>query len=187
MISWWCTALTRPWTWKWIPYPGIWVASIVPLILYSRSVRRHRGPTDWTKVAQFGGGMLAFWVATDWPLGTLGAGYLASAHMTQFLLYTLVSAPLLLLGLPEWMARDVVARLKIEKLVGWLGNSLVVSGLVYNVVLVTTHAPGTVQALRTSQLGWSSGCRSSHRSPRRSSVPPGRRWPISSSPPASWR
>ena len=47
MISWWCTALARPWSWQWIPYPGIWVASILPLILYGGAVRRHDGETDW--------------------------------------------------------------------------------------------------------------------------------------------
>jgi putative membrane protein len=116
-------------------------------------VRRHHGPTDHKKVAQFIGGMVVFWLATDWPLGALGAGYLASAHMTQFLLYTLVAAPLLLLGTPEWMARNFTRRLRIEKLTVWLGRSLVPSALIYNAILLSTHAPGTVEILRNSQLG----------------------------------
>jgi putative membrane protein len=97
--------------------------------------------------------MVVFWLATDWPLGALGAGYLASAHMTQFLLYTLVAAPLLLLGTPEWMARNFTRRLRIEKLTVWLGRSLVPSALIYNAILLSTHAPGTVEILRNSQLG----------------------------------
>ncbi len=153
MISWWCTALQRPWTWEWIPYPGIWAATVIPLFLYGRAVHRHEGPTDWRKVAQFTGGMLVFWMASDWPLGTLGAGYLASAHMTQFLLYTLVAAPLLLLGTPEWMARRITSLLRVERMVIWLGGSLVVSGTIYNVVLLATHAPASVEVLRTNQLG----------------------------------
>ncbi len=153
MISWWCTALARPWTWEWIPYPGIWAASLLPMFLYGRSVRRHPGPTDWKRLAQFMGGMLAFWAASDWPLGTLGAGYLASAHMTQFLLYTLVAAPLILLGTPEWMARRLTRRLRLERSTVWLGHSLVATGLIYNTILLATHAPGTVEVLRNSQLG----------------------------------
>ncbi|HEX6222148.1 MAG TPA: cytochrome c oxidase assembly protein, partial [Acidimicrobiia bacterium] len=153
MISWWCTALARPWTWEWIPYPGIWVASILPIVLYVRAIRRHPGPIDTRKAAQFVGGMLVFWIASDWPLGTLGAGYLASAHMTQFLLYTLVSAPLILLGTPEWLARASLDRLRLTPVVTWLGGALVASGLIYNTVLLTTHAPGTVETLRNSQLG----------------------------------
>jgi putative membrane protein len=153
VIVWWCTALERPWTWQWIPYPGIWVASIVPIIVYGRSVRRHDEPIDRKKAALFFAGMVVFWLASDWPLGALGAGYLASAHMTQFLLYTLVSAPLILLGTPEWMARRLTRRLRIEGVTKWLGRSLVATGLIYNLVLVSTHAPGTVAVLRTNQFG----------------------------------
>jgi cytochrome c oxidase assembly factor CtaG len=153
MISWWCTALARPWTWEWIPYPGIWAAAILPMVFYGRAVRRHDGPVDRKKAAQFVGGMLVFWIASDWPLGTLGAGYLASAHMTQFLLYTLVAAPLILLGTPEWMARSLSRGLRIERGVIWLGHSLVASAIIYNTILLSTHAPGTVEVLRNSQLG----------------------------------
>ncbi len=153
MISWWCTALARPWTWEWIPYPGIWLAMILPMALYARSVRRHEGETDWRKAAQFTGGMLVLWAATDWPLGTLGAGYLASAHMAQYIIYTLVAAPLILLGIPEWMARSLTRKLRLERLTVWLGHSLVATALIYNAILLSTHAPGTVEVLRNSQLG----------------------------------
>ena len=153
MITWWCTALARPWTWEWIPYPGIWAAAILPLFFYGRSVKRHAGPTDWKKVAQFVSGLLVFWVASDWPLGTLSAGYLASAHMTQYLLYTLVAAPLVLLGTPEWMARRFLRRLRMERTAIYFGRTLVVTALTYNAILLTTHAPPTIDVLRNSQLG----------------------------------
>ncbi|HJS71549.1 MAG TPA: cytochrome c oxidase assembly protein [Acidimicrobiia bacterium] len=153
MITWWCTALEEPWTWEWIAYPGIWIASLVPLLFYASALRRHDGEKDWRKASLFLAGVIVFWLASDWPLGTLGAGYLASAHMVQFLLYTLVSAPLLLLGIPEWMARNLARRLHIEGVTLWLGRSLVATGLIYNVILITTHAPGTVQVLRNSQWG----------------------------------
>jgi len=35
----------------------------------------------------------------------------------------------------------------------WLGNSLVVSGLLYNTILLLTHAPATVDTLRSNQFG----------------------------------
>lgn len=153
MITWWCTALARPWSWEWIAYPGIWVATLVPIVLYVQAVLRHPGGTDRKRLAQFCAGMVVFWLASDWPLGTLGAGYLASAHMTQFLLYTLVSAPLLLLGTPQWMARASTRRLRLERAAVWLGSSVVAAGMIYNLVLLTTHAPGTVALLRTNQFG----------------------------------
>lgn len=153
MISWWCTALAQPWTWEWIAYPGIWLAALVPMVLYVRSVIRHPEPIDRKKMAQFIGGFLVLWIASDWPLGTLGAGYLASAHMTQYLLYTLVASPLILLGTPEWMARRFFGRLRLEGAVIWLGRSVVAAAIIYNTILLSTHAPGTVEVLRNSQLG----------------------------------
>lgn len=153
MIVWWCTALFEPWEWQWIPYPGIWLAVILPTFFYVRAIRRHPGEVDRRRAVQFLGGMLVFWLASDWPLGTLGAGYLASAHMLQFLLYTLIAAPLLLLGIPEWMARRAASKLRIYRATVWLGTSAVTCGILYNVILLSTHAPATVDALRTNQFG----------------------------------
>jgi len=153
MISWWCVALEEPWTWKWIPYPGIWAASIVPIVAYLRAVARSDQPTTRRQRAQFIGGMIVFWLASDWPLGTLGAGYLASAHMAQFLLYTHVAAPLILLGTPEWMADRILGRLRLRGVAARLGASLIMAGVAYNVNLAVTHTPGVVSVLRTSQWG----------------------------------
>ncbi len=152
-FSWWCVALERPWTWAWIPYPGVWIAMLVPLGLYGRGVRRHPGETSRRQVGFFTAGIAVLWIASDWPLGTLGAGYLASAHVAQFLLYAVVAVPLLLRGTPEWMARKILERTRLHRVVQALTGSLVVSGIIYNVLLVSTHAPGTVNVLRTSQLG----------------------------------
>lgn len=153
MISWWCVALEQPWSWEWIPYPGIWIASALPVVLYVRAVRRHDPNIDRRRLALFVSGMFVFWLASDWPLGTLGAGYLASAHVVQFLLYTLVAAPLLMLGTPEWMARRITSRLRIYRVTTWLGNSMITCAILYNVILLSTHAPATVDVLRRSQLG----------------------------------
>lgn len=97
-------------------------------------------------------GVVVFWVASDWPLGVLGAGYLASAHMAQFMLYTLVAAPLLVLGIPEPMARRILARLRLYRFMTRLTKP-VVAGLVFNGCLVATHSPWAVDTLRANQLG----------------------------------
>jgi putative membrane protein len=153
VISWWCVALEKPWSWEWIPYPGIWLAALIPSAWYLRITARSDYPTSRRQRLQFLAGMAVFWIASDWPLGTLGAGYLASAHMTQFLLYTLGAAPLLMLGTPDWMAERVISRLRIRRPVRWLSRSLVVSGVIYNMTLAITHSPGVVSLLRTSQVG----------------------------------
>ena len=98
-MTWWCTATREPWSWSFRAYPGIWVLMGAVLAGYVWLWRRGR-PDELTAVERrkplwFGLGFAVLWGATDWPLGTLGAGYLASAHMAQYMLSTLVAAPLL--------------------------------------------------------------------------------------------
>ena len=43
-------------------------------------------------------GLLLVWAALDWPIGTLGGGYLASMHSVQWLMLSQVAPPFLILG-----------------------------------------------------------------------------------------
>ncbi len=159
----WCSALQEPWTWAWRAYPGVWAASAALAVPYVWARRRIRQTSvvapDPAAVALqrrqtwfFAAGVAAFWVASDWPLGVLGAGYLASAHMAQFMLYTLVAAPLLVLGTPEVMARRVLAKLRLYRFVAKLTRP-VFAGLAFNGCLVATHSPWVTDTLRASQFG----------------------------------
>jgi len=148
----WCAALNKPWSWHWIAYPGVWLTVLLPTAGYLIAVRRH-GDVDRKARWLFLAGMFTFWVSSDWPVGTLGAGYLASVHMLQYVLYTLVVAPLLLLGTPEWMAKTVLRKLRLTRVHEWLSQRLFISGVIFNVVLVLTHSPMGVDTLRSSQLG----------------------------------
>ena len=148
----WCAALNKPWSWHWIAYPGVWLTVLLPTIIYLVAVRRH-GDTDRKVIWTFLAAMVIFWASSDWPVGTLGAGYLASVHMLEYVFYTLAVAPLMLLGTPEWMARRVLARLHLARVHEWLSQRLFMSGLIFNIVLVATHSPIGVDTLRSSQLG----------------------------------
>jgi cytochrome c oxidase assembly factor CtaG len=158
-VTWWCTASKAPWDWAPRAYPGIWIAMAAMLAAYLLARRRTGpGPGPDSSVRNdrqlwaFLGGWAVLWAATDWPIGTLGAGYLASAHMAQYLLTTLVAAPLLVLGTPERVLRRALARTGLDGAVR-LACRPVAAGVIVNVVLVATHAPATVDALRTSQVG----------------------------------
>lgn len=155
-MSWWCSSTNQPWTWQPQAYPGIWAAMLVLLGTYLWALReapRAAGSLDDASRRKrwfFLGGWALLWAATDWPLGALGAGYLATAHMAQFVIYTMAAAPLLVLGIPEWMARRLLSRLRAYRLVRLLAQP-VVAGLTFNAVLVATHAPITVDTFRTNQ------------------------------------
>jgi putative membrane protein len=157
-VSWWCSATREPWSWGFRAYPGIWLTIGALVVAYGWAWHRyHRGgldvsPGDRRKRIWFALGVVVLWLATDWPLGVLGAGYLATAHMLQYMLYTLVAAPLLLLGTPTWMARSIVDKLHLEGVLRILARP-VVAGVGYNLVLIATHAPFTVDTFRTSEVG----------------------------------
>ena len=123
----------------------------VPYLVYLRKTPKV-SPAHQKQRLLFLAGILFLWCATDWPLGLLGASYLASAHMMQFLIYTMAAAPLLLLGTPEWMARRFVGRLRLYRLLGRCAKP-VVAGLVFNAVLIATHSPWAVDNLRVNQFG----------------------------------
>jgi len=151
--------ITTDWSWDWRPYFGVWVLVALFVGFYALSWRRHlrvtarvMQPDDWRHVRRYGAAMVALIVASDWPLGALGAAYLLSAHMTQFLIYILAFAPLLLLGTPEWMARRLLHRFRLDRIYRFVTKPIV-AALLFNGLLVTTHAPVTVDLLRGTQMG----------------------------------
>jgi putative membrane protein len=97
------------------------------------------------QVVCFTSGLLALLVASDWPIHDLGESYLFSVHMVQHLVYSIVAAPLLLLGTPTWMARVLLSPPWLLKTVRWLARFLPAT-ILFNVVVVFTHIPGVVDA-----------------------------------------
>ncbi len=156
-MRWWCSAQTAAWSWSWQPYPGVWVfvisLGLAHWLLRRRAVGTAAGrQPSLLRTASFCAGLVSLWIALDWPLGALGAGYLASAHMVQFLLIALVAPPLLLYGVPpaafETLERHGAAHRALRVLTHPLAAIAV-----FNVVLVATHWPEVVDGLMASQHG----------------------------------
>lgn len=97
-------------------------------------------------------GLLTVWIALDWPVGTLGAGYLASVHMVQYLLLALLAPALLLLGVPDRAWERVAARPRLLRALRGLTHPLVALA-VFNLTLFATHVPSVVDGLMGSQAG----------------------------------
>lgn len=85
----------------------------------------------------------ALLLASSWPVHDIAEGYLYSFHMVQHLTYTMIAAPLLLLGTPAWLARWVLTPRWLFATVRALSR-FVPAVVVYNVVLVVTHWPAFV-------------------------------------------
>ena len=154
-MQWWCAATGAAWDWRWIPYPGVWAFLLVMAGLYAalvRSVRAQGHTVGRGKLAFFSAGLLALWVALDWPVGPLGAGYLASVHMGQFLLIAVLAPPLLLNGVPEAAYRRIESWPRLLRLLAVITHPLVALAI-FTVSMGFTHWPVVVDTLMASQLG----------------------------------
>ena len=153
-MQWWCSAQGVAWSWTWQPYVGVWLFVLALALAYRLLVRRTPPREDRRRrrAASWYGGVLLLWLALDWPVGALGAGYLASVHMLQFLLIAMAAPPLLLYGLPTPALRALARRRRVEPALRFLTNPIAAI-LLFNAVVVATHWPSVVDTLMASQLG----------------------------------
>ncbi|HLT15459.1 MAG TPA: cytochrome c oxidase assembly protein [Acidimicrobiales bacterium] len=151
-MTWWCAATRLPWSWSPRAYPGVWLF-IASIAVGAVTVVRRSGIRPSRREAlAFWSGLAFLWIASDWPIGTLGSGYLASAHMLQYFLYTFVATPLLVLAIPERLALRATERPRLARANELLSRPWA-AALVANAVLLATHAPFTVDTFRVNQAG----------------------------------
>jgi len=89
-------------------------------------------------------GIVLFWVAGDWPLHDIAENFLYSAHMVQHLLVTFMIPPLLLLALPEWLARLIFLEGGLVSRLMRLITRPVVAGLAFNALQLFGYWTWTV-------------------------------------------
>jgi putative membrane protein len=118
---------------------------------YVRATRRSGGVPPG-RFASFAAGMGCLWLALDWPVGALAAGYLASVHMVQFLLVALVAPPLLLHSIPAPVWEGLAGRGRLVRALEPATRPLVAT-VVFNAIVWLTHWPRFVDALMGSQAG----------------------------------
>jgi cytochrome c oxidase assembly factor CtaG len=159
-MTWWCSARDVAWTWTWQAYPGVWLfvlglaAGFVGMVrrLAPRHAPRGTPPVSRGQVAAFTFGVVLLWIATDWPVGALGAGYLLSVHTAQWILYTLVIPPFLLLGVPAWLPVAAPADSRTGRLLRFFARP-VAALLLTDAILLASHLPPVVDGFRRTQAG----------------------------------
>ena len=138
--------------WKFQAHPEVWVLMIGLISAYVYMVRVigpeavPDGPAVSKKqVGCFVAAMLIFWTASDWPVHDLAENYLYSVHMVQHLMMSYFLAPLVLLSIPEWMARTLLGRRRV-----WMSARFlcapIAAGVIFNAYVMITHIPGVVNA-----------------------------------------
>jgi putative membrane protein len=142
-MIWWCAATAAEWSWNWRPYPGVWIFMLAIVTLYVLRLRRYAATP--LRPAAFGIGAVLLWLALDWPLGALGAGYLLSVHTTQYVVISCIAVPFLLVGIPpEARWRGKLWRFMAGPAPGLLG---------FTAVMAITHVPSVSDALMATQVG----------------------------------
>jgi putative membrane protein len=158
-MTWWCAASSLTWTWTWRPYLGVWLFVVALIAVYGILLSRGRARAPegsrvsaW-QVTSYLTGVLILWIASDWPVGTLGSGYLLSVHTIQYAMYCLLAPPLLWLGIPRWLiltSEDSAPR--VWWFLRFMANPLV-GLLLFNAILLGSHTPAIIDGVRPSQLG----------------------------------
>jgi putative membrane protein len=137
----------------WQPHPDVWLLVAVFAIGYALAVTR-LGPrlapagtqvVSRFQVVSFSAGLLALWVASDWPIHDVAERYLFSVHMVQHVTYSMIAAPLLLIGTPAWLARWLLSPRWLLGTVRYLAR-LIPATILFNLVVIVTHTPVVVNA-----------------------------------------
>jgi putative membrane protein len=129
--------------WNWEPSILIGTALIVGFYLYAIGpVGKKYGLTPAThgQVFAFLLGVLLMFLALVSPIDELGDSYLFSAHMVQHLFLTTVGPPLLLLGIPSWMAEPLLRNPVLFRIARFL-TLPAVAFLLFNADFWLWHAP----------------------------------------------
>lgn len=145
----------------WEPQPDVWLLVAVFAAGYAVALARlgpankpeRTGPAATRQqICAYSVGIIALWVAADWPIHEIAEQRLLSVHMAQHFLLTMVVPPLLLLGTPAWLLRLILRPgTRNFALLRW-STRFLPALVIFNVVLVFSHIP---QVVNTSiQNGW---------------------------------
>lgn len=129
---------------------GLVVAYYALVRRHGRLMVPHGRPVSLRHQACFLSGIFVFWVASGSPLHDLAEQYLYSAHMLQHLLQAFVAPPLVLLGIPTWMAEVLLRPTWLRAAVRFIARPLL-AALVFNLALVITHWPAMVDLMVVSE------------------------------------
>lgn len=153
-VAWWCSSTPGlVWTWRYTPFLGVWVLTAALIAGWFRAHRRAGRPVDRVRARRWIAGVLTIAVVSEWPLGALGAGYLASIAIVRYVAITFVAAPLLLTGLPVWLVDRWLPLSSRRWAVMHAVTRWPVALLIFNVVLFGSHLPPILEGLKVTQLG----------------------------------
>lgn len=96
-------------------------------------------------------GLLLMLGVSGWPVHDIGEQSLFTVHMVEHMVLSLVVPPLLLMGLPRWLADATLGHPKVAP---WLRplSRAIPAFFIFNVTFVLIHWPDVVQLMLTNDL-----------------------------------
>ena len=140
---------------SWEPHPDVWLLVALLAGAYAVAVVRvgpryaapGRPAVTRLQLVSFALGLATIWLASDWPIDTIGDELNFSMHMVQHLLYGMVAPPLLLLGVPAWMLRALLRPPSLRFRAARFLSRFLPAIILYNLVLVLVHWPAVMEAM----------------------------------------
>lgn len=138
-------AAVDPWGYEIHPEVWLLIAAIVGLGVYAvRAIGPLVVPAGEPIVTTaqkrfFIAGVALLWLAADWPMHDIAEEYLYSVHMVQHLIIAFMVPPLLLLAMPEWLARLLILDGGAASRVLRTLTRPVIAGVIFNIFQVLTH------------------------------------------------
>src|SRR6266498_75116 len=145
---------------SWHPHVDVWLLvaalaasyAVVVVRVGPRYAAAGRAPVTRLQAVCFALGVVAIWVAADWPVHDIAERFNYSMHMVQHLVLSVVAAPLMMLGTPTWLLRVILRPPShVFRVVRFLARFLPAL-LVFNLVLVFTHWPALVDFSLRNEL-----------------------------------
>jgi len=138
----------------WHPHYEVWLLVFVLVYGYWYADRRLRpviapGAPQATKAQrwQWYAAVLALWLVSGWPIHDLGETSLFTVHMVEHMVIALVIPPLLLRGLPRWLADATLGR--VARWIRPLARP-VPAFVLFNATFVVIHWPELVGWMLTN-------------------------------------
>jgi putative membrane protein len=133
--------------WHWHPDVVFLCALMLGGYAYALGALRHEVSDavriKWTQVPCFVAGVASIYFVSSWPVHEISESRLASVHMFQHLVYTMIAPPLLIWGMPSWLLRLPLRSSSVFRVARLLTFPLIAFAI-FNTVQLLTHFPSAV-------------------------------------------
>lgn len=142
-------AADGPYQFAWNLHPDVVLLCVVLLVGYFYAITMLResisdaGRVKRSQIALYCSGVATLYLVAGTPIHDISEQYLLTAHMFQHTVFIMVSAPLLLAGIPAWVWQALLRQRGVMPVAKVLTHPVVAFGI-FNGLQVLTHLPEVV-------------------------------------------